>query len=292
MATFFALTRESSLNLFLFLKSQIQEQNLTCEDVLLGPNFDSEFLRLQNHARQFHWQKHVDEEVSSHEQTDRKILFPGHEAYPRALLEVSPVPIWLSYQGDVKNLSRVDFSVVGSRDPSPLSRNWIEMSLGSLLKNRSYVICSGGARGVDQLAHLLALQSGCPTVVVLPAGQDRFYPQNLEALRDEILDLGGGFLSEYFLKSEMRKHHFIQRNRLIAGLAPITVVVQAKLRSGTSLTATHAREMGRTVAVVPGHPQDLQYSGSNQLLFEGAQMVRDQIDLQTLHTLFGACTST
>ncbi len=167
-------------------------------------------------------------------------------------------------------------SVVGSRNLSYGLKQWMEHEILPTLKFLKIGVISGGARGVDQWAHFLALRAGQPTLVVLPSGLKNKYPQSIERLVKNPLVV---FLSEYKADLEMKKYHFYDRNCLIAALSEQTLIVQAGEKSGTMMTAQAAVELGNNLLVVPGSPVDSGMAGNNQLLFDGAQMIRNRRDL-------------
>jgi DNA processing protein len=157
--------------------------------------------------------------------------------------------------------------------------SWMENHLSAFLRTTSAVVVSGGARGIDQRAHRLAIRSGCPTVVFLPSGLARPYPDEWRTWKDDILAAGGAVLSHYPPFQEIRRFHFEERNRLIAAMGRILFVVEARRRSGSSMTARLAADLGRTVCVLPGHPADPRAGGTIDLLFDGAAPIRDATDL-------------
>jgi DNA processing protein len=133
------------------------------------------------------------------------------------------------------------------------------------------------ALGVDSAAHDGALQAGGPTVAVLAGGADIAYPRSKRALHGRIR-ASGAVLSEAPPGFVPRRWCFPARNRIIAGLASATIVVQAALRSGSLITAELAMDLGRDVGAVPGSPLDWRSAGANALLRDGATVVRDAVD--------------
>lgn len=208
-----------------------------------------------------------------------KFTFCGDRLYPPSFFGMPGAPIFLSYKGHPSWLWGRSLSVVGSRDITPLSQRWMEEHLAEFLRQEKAILVSGGARGVDQVAHQLALRNANPTVVVLPSGLGAIYPQNLQSWETKIIDGGGCLLSEYPFDERMQKHFFHDRNRLIAGLGIVTLLVEARRRSGSLLTAHKTLQLGKTVLVVPGHPSDSSHLGNLDLLSEGATPVRDAEDL-------------
>lgn len=209
----------------------------------------------------------------------RSFLTPADPLYPPSLLEAMDSPLSLTVQGRPEVLHEPALAVVGSREPSRDTLFWMESELGTFCREQRVVIVSGGARGVDQKAHSLALRNRTPTVVFLPSGLDNLYPQDLSEWTEAILEGGGALVSEYPASLRMAKQNFHQRNRLIAGLSKATLIVEAKRRSGTVITAMRAAEIGRPLWVVPGHPQSPHFGGSLDLLAEGGSLIRQHEDL-------------
>ncbi len=170
-------------------------------------------------------------------------------------------------------------SVVGAREIQDWVMEWMENELAPALRQCGLGVVSGGARGVDQMAHRIALRYDLPTVIVLPSGLGKLYPKNLEGWRGRKNLL---FMTEYAEDQPMRKHHFFLRNRLVVGLTNLTLVIQAKERSGTMISARFAADMGKTIATLPAFPVASAFSGNNQLIYEGAMVVRGEKDLVAL----------
>lgn len=166
-------------------------------------------------------------------------------------------------------LSRIpDFglAVVGTRDPQTRSLSLVRRTIAEL-RGTPLIILSGFARGVDTCAHETALQFGLPTIAVLAGGCDQPYPRENEFLKQKILNAHGLIISEFAPGTEPRPHFFLQRNRLIAGWAKATWVVEASYRSGALNTAYWAREHQRLCFATPCFPSDPVYCG-NQVLID------------------------
>ncbi|MBX3017790.1 MAG: DNA-protecting protein DprA [Bdellovibrionaceae bacterium] len=209
------------------------------------------------------------------------LLLPSSPLWPRTKLRgLTDPPRGLFVLGAAQLLETPLLAVVGSREVSRPSLEWLETELGEFLRREVDVnLLSGGARGVDQCAHRTALRKGRPTVVFLPSGFDQIYPRELERWREDILRSGGCFVSEYAPGATMRKPYFGERNRLISAFSDGVLIVEARRRSGTLLTAKAAADQSRAVFVVPGAPYDSQFAGSLDLINEGATMVRDAQEL-------------
>ncbi len=198
---------------------------------------------------------------------------------PQCLRQIPKPPAKIFYQGEKSLLSLKYIGIVGAREASPWALEWMEHEIAPVLKKLNIGIVSGGARGVDQKAHWLAIRAGVPTLIVLPSGLKNKYPKTIITLEK---NHNVGFLSEYEPDDEMKKYYFYDRNRIIAALSQWVLIVQAHRKSGTMITAQYATDFGVPVFSLPGHPLDLTMSGNNQLLFDGAQMVRDKNDLLQL----------
>jgi DNA processing protein len=210
-----------------------------------------------------------------------RITFPGQEDYPPGLLDLEDPPLFLSYLGKPVWQSSKMLSVVGSREATKTSLTWMELELPALA-NRGICLCSGGARGIDQRAHAISLRSGKPTIAFLPSGLGAPYPESFSDWIHPIIEAGGAVVSELAPSESMMKHYFLKRNRMIATISAVTLVVEARRQSGTMITAREAAANSRTLAVVPGHPSDPKWTGNLDLILNGAVMVRDQWDLVLL----------
>lgn len=203
----------------------------------------------------------------------------GEELYPPTCYFMEDPPLTLSFLGSSSWILGRTISVVGSREPQVDSLSWMEKEFAPFCEESRACVVSGGARGIDQKSHSVALRKQMPTIVVLPSGLGQIYPSSLVSWVQSILDCGGCLISEYPFEQKMHKHLFHHRNRLIAALGRATLLVEAKKRSGTLITAKKSIEMGHPVWVVPGHPLDPHFGGSLDLISEGAQLVRDAQDL-------------
>jgi DNA processing protein len=205
--------------------------------------------------------------------------------YPALLRRCYDPPIVLFVKGDVAALERVvtlpHVALVGSRRSEPAS-DLFAKSLGRELSENNICVVSGLASGIDASAHRGALSGGgeaVPTIAVLGQGVDSIYPAHNEGLAEEIVQAGGVILSEYEPGVPPRPHHFLMRNRIIAGISCAVVVVQAAKKSGSLVTARAALEEGREVFVVPGSVRDERYDGSHELLRQGARILTSAEDI-------------
>jgi DNA processing protein len=205
-----------------------------------------------------------------------RALVPGDPEFPQALLEIPDPPLVLYVRGALP--TGPVLAVVGSRRGSARGRE-IARAWSASLAQAGVWIVSGLAYGVDAAAHRGALDAGGRTLAVLASGLDRPSPANNVALARELLESGGGWLSEHPPGVPPLAHHFPERNRLISGLARGVWVVEARERSGSLWTARHALDQSREVWVTPGPVDTDMCRGSNALLRDGAGVVLEAADL-------------
>jgi len=204
-----------------------------------------------------------------------QLLLPGQPGYPGDLLHCPDAPPLLWALGRVELLARPRLALVGARNASSLGQR-MARHLAEDIGRAGFVVVSGLARGIDACAHEAALATG--TIAVMAGGIDVIYPPENKALAEKIAT-SGLRLSELPPGTEPQARHFPQRNRIIAGLAQATLVVEAAAKSGSLLTARMALEYGREVMAVPGHPMDARASGCNMLIRDGATLVRGAEDV-------------
>jgi DNA processing protein len=195
----------------------------------------------------------------------------GEPGYPLLLARIPDPPpsLWLRGDADPRLLSEAAVAVVGARACSGYGRAVARM-LACGTAEAGAVVVSGLARGIDGEAHRGALAASGRTVAVLGCGVDRDYPAAHAELARAILACGGLVVSEYEPGVEPAPWRFPARNRIIAGLAAATVVVEARERSGALITADFALEDGREVLAVPGEITSALSAGTNALLRQGA----------------------
>ncbi len=204
-------------------------------------------------------------------------LVLGDERYPAQLAIAPDPPQCLYYQGDTRLLTRTSVAIVGARRTTELGIAMGEQ-LGAGLAAAGVIVVSGCAVGVDAAAHRGALEVGGETVAVLGGGLDVSAPASNRALAADIA-ARGCLVSEYPAGVAPLKHHFPRRNRIIAGLVRIVIVVEAGDRSGALITARLALAAGREVMAVPAHPLLPTSAGANRLLGDGAQAVFELQDV-------------
>ncbi|GGE47204.1 DNA processing protein DprA [Agaricicola taiwanensis] len=194
----------------------------------------------------------------------------GEPDFPPLLAEAEGAPPLLQVLGHADVLARPSVAIVGGRNASAAGRTFASQ-LASALGAMNYVIVSGLARGVDGAAHKGALRGG--TIAAIAGGLDRIYPPEHADLVEQMIDAGSAVVSEMPLGWVARAQDFPRRNRIIAGIAQGTVLIEAAMRSGSLITARLAGELGREVMAAPGSPLDPRCEGSNRLIRDGATLI-------------------
>ena len=201
----------------------------------------------------------------------------GTEEYPQLLREIADPPACLWTRGDRAALSAIGVAVVGARDASQEGRT-AAYEIAFDLARAGIVVISGLARGVDAAAHKGALDAGGKTIAVLGTGIDVTYPAEHAELTRRITEQGL-LVTEFPLGSPPEDWHFPRRNRIISGLSKIVVVVEAKEKSGSLITARLAADQGRDVMAVPGTFVGGRNRGANALIKDGAKLVESAVDI-------------
>lgn len=216
----------------------------------------------------------------------RFVLEYGKDGYPDAFLRIPKPPLKVYGVGNPEALEE-GLAIIGARKATPYGLG-CAARFARQAARRDVCIISGGARGCDARAHRAALEEGGKTVAVLGGGCDQIYPHEHAGLFQEIVKAGGAIISENEWDFPPMPYAFRERNRLIAGLAKATLIVEAGLPSGTFSTADEALAASKDVLVVPGSIASPTSAGSNRLLCQGAIPVVDDESFQDcLFQLFG-----
>lgn len=211
-----------------------------------------------------------------------KIITINDLAYPKLLKQIYDPPVLLYLKGELKPEDEFSLGVVGSRKFTFYGKQATEKIVADIVRF-GLAIVSGLALGIDALAHSKAVDTGGRTIAVLGSGLDKqsIYPADNRYIADKIISSGGAIISEFPPGSQPLKHHFPQRNRIIAGLSLGVLVVEAAEKSGALITARHALEQNREVFAVPGNIYSPVSVGPNRLIQMGAKAVtcaKDIID--------------
>ena len=209
-----------------------------------------------------------EQELEALEQHGVRTLTWEDEAYPSLLQEIPQSPPVLFVRGSSGPQFEQALAVVGTRRVTPYGREVCEQYCGAVAR-AGVAIVSGLARGVDSIAHRVAVDEGAPTVAVLAGGIDGIYPQEKAGGAERVMGQGC-VVSEYPPGVKTRADYFPRRNRIISGLARATLVIEAGMTSGALHTAHHALEQNREVFATPGSVFSQQSVGTNRLIRESA----------------------
>lgn len=189
------------------------------------------------------------------------------EAYPQRLRECPDAPVLLYYRGSANLNARHIVSMVGTRQITSYGRDLCRRFVGDLKQLcPDALVLSGLAYGVDIQCHRAALEEGLETVGVLAHGLDQIYPRHHRETAKQMLS-AGGLLTEYMSGTPIDKRNFVQRNRIVAGMADAVIVVESATKGGSLITADIALSYDRQVWAFPGRISDTYSSGCNKLIF-------------------------
>ena len=198
--------------------------------------------------------------------------------YPENLRLIKNPPQKLYVLGNVSSLSEVGMAIIGSRSCSDVGRDNARKFSYSLSK-LGFVIISGMALGIDTAAHLGALDAGGKTIAVLGSGFNNIFPKENKKLFQRIIENGGTIVSEYLPNVEPSSEKFVQRNRIVSGLSSGVLIIEAKWRSGTSITASFAKSQNKTIFCIAHGIDDNTGEGTNRLIKQGAKLVTEVADI-------------
>lgn len=213
-----------------------------------------------------------------HLKSEIRELTPLDPDFPKRLRNIPRCPRTIYVRGSLPKDDVPSAAIIGARDATPYGLD-IARSLGSALAGQGIQIISGMAYGIDAAGQWGAVDAGAETFAVFGCGLDICYPESNFRLYDKLLCLGGGAISEHPLESPPLPSHFASRNRIIAGLADVVLVIEAKERSGTFITVGNALEQGKEVLAVPGRINDRLSRGCNELIRQGAGILTSVDDV-------------
>ncbi len=202
---------------------------------------------------------------------------------PSILTSVPDAPETLFCIGDNLEdlLEKPRIAIVGSRKMTAYGRGITE-KFASELASKGVVIVSGLAYGVDACAHQAATDVGGPCIAVLACGLEQMYPAANRLLANKLIEQGGVIVSEYPKGTEPLRHRFLERNRIISGLADAVLITEAAERSGSLNTASHALNQGKPVLCVPGNITSPLSGGTNNLIKSGAHAITNVDDILSI----------
>lgn len=200
------------------------------------------------------------------------------EYYPEKLKEIYDPPVMLYIKGKKEILKGKAVSIVGCRNSSKYGEN-ISKKIAYNLSLNNINIVSGLAKGIDSFAHIGALEAKGKTIAVVGCGLDTVYPRENTNLFNNIIKQGGAVISEYVVGTKPLAYNFPRRNRIISGLSDSVIVVEAKEKSGTLITADFALEQGKEIYAVPGNIDNPNSYGTNELIKQGAKVLASIKDI-------------
>ena len=255
-----------------------------CQNEWTEEKFTIEAIHQELSLEELEWLRNTDFTSLELQYRKENIHFLMYEdvLYPKRLKEIYLPPVVLFYKGRLELFNRLSIGIVGARNHTEYSKEALEYLLPDILERKVSII-SGLARGVDSLAHQLTLDLNGETIAVIGNGINICYPKENRSLYDAI-GKKGLILSEYPLDSPPLKFHFPYRNRIIAGLSHGLCVIEAKLHSGSLITANVALSENRQVFALPGNITSDYSKGTNELITAGAFPIRNANDiLDSLH---------
>lgn len=220
----------------------------------------------------------AEEEINFIEKNNITPLFYLDKNYPQRLSNCEDSPVMLYYKGNANLNAGKIVSIVGTRDATEYGKKLCEQLIADL-SPLNVTIVSGLAYGIDICAHKAALENGLPTVCTLAHGLDRIYPAIHKSTAEKMLDTGG-WLTDFTSKIAPDRENFPRRNRIVAGIADATVVIESKKSGGSLITADIANSYNRDVFAFPGRIGDLESEGCNNLIKQNkAALIQSVSDL-------------
>lgn len=234
---------------------------------------EEEIEKIKSSRSEKDWQK----EYRKLEEKGIQFIIWEEENYPKRLKSLSGMPYALFVKGTLPKESVVSVAIVGARNCSSYGER-ITLQFAERLAQEEVQIISGMARGIDGAAHRGAMNGAGHTFAVLGCGADICYPKEHKGLYHDI-QKNGGVISEYLPGTPPLAHHFPARNRMISGLADVLLVMEAKEKSGSLITADMALEQGRDVYALPGPVNSELSKGCNGLIRQGAGILLSPEDI-------------
>ncbi|MBO6119126.1 MAG: DNA-processing protein DprA [Lachnospiraceae bacterium] len=209
---------------------------------------------------------------------DYRTIKKGDDEYPEKLMKLKDSPEQLIVRGKLPDPRKKTVAIVGARNCTEYGSTLAKTLAKSLSLNDVQVI-SGLAMGIDTAGHIGAIEIERPTFAVLGCGVDICFPAHNSNVFERILDYEGGIISEVDIGTPPLPHNFPLRNRIISGLSDIVIVVEARDKSGSLITADYALEQGKTIFACPGRVGDSLSRGTNNLIKQGAYILTSVDDV-------------
>jgi DNA processing protein len=265
------LKKDSTLkNVYQVTKQSTQQTSMFLPPVTENPSEKSSSIPLHPDI--------IHDQIRQYQTNEITVITILDKEYPPLLKEIYQPPWALFAKGDISLLEKVPkLAVVGSRQATQYGKNAIQLIFPGLIDN-GVLIVSGLARGIDALAHENAIKIGGKTIAVIAGGFYHIYPKEnmnlaLEMMKNQLV------LSEYPPDTKPLRWHFPSRNRIISGLSKGTLIIEAKRKSGSLITANFAVNEGRDVFSLPGSIFNPYSTGANELIQQGAKLVTSAEDI-------------
>lgn len=207
----------------------------------------------------------AEKELKFIEKNNISALFYLDEFYPPRLKLCHDSPILLYQKGSFSFQNKNQIAIVGTRNATEYGKSFCSRFINDL-KAYNVQVISGLAYGIDIAAHKEALKNGIETIAVLGHGLDRIYPASHKKVVERMLEMGGGLLTEFLTETNPDRENFPKRNRIVAGISEVIIVVEAAKKGGALITAEIANSYNRDVFAVPGKLIDTYSEGCNQLI--------------------------
>ena len=207
-----------------------------------------------------------------------KVLNKKCNDFPTLLKELKDCPEELYCMGNIELLNKPSIAIVGTRNIDEYGISQTKR-FSSILSQKGLTIVSGLARGVDSYAHFNSMKNEGKTIAVIASGFNHIYPPENIGLFNEILENDGLIISEWEPDKEVDMRMFPRRNRIISGLSVGTLVIEAKFRSGSGITARLANDQNREVFCIPGDIDNIRSVRTNLLIMNGANLVTSPYDI-------------
>ena len=210
--------------------------------------------------------------------TDYKIINKGDDDYPEKLLHIKSAPEKLYIRGNLPDPYKKSVAIVGARNSSDYGLT-LAKTISRILTLNDVQVISGLAMGIDTAGHMGAIEVEKATFAVLGCGVDICFPSHNSNVYERIIDYGGGIISEVDIGTPPLPYNFPLRNRIISALSDVVIVVEARDRSGSLITADYALEQGKTIFACPGRVGDSLSRGTNNLIKQGAYILTSVDDV-------------
>ena len=251
--------------------------NLNKKDLEKIPNIkEIEIERITNKK----YKEIINKHIEYMNKQNIQIITIEDKEYPINLKEIYDYPISLYIKGNKNILNQEqNIAIIGCREHSEYGKK-CALYFSYNLAKENVIITSGLAKGIDSFSHIGTIEAKGKTIAVLGNGLDTIYPKENERLANKIIENNGAIISEYPIGTKPEKMNFPERNRIISGISKGIIVIEAKKKSGTMLTVDFALEQGKDIYAVPGNINNINSTGTNELIKQGAKLVTHYTEIE------------